>query len=136
MLIGGLIATPFARSEYWDKNIIVIALSTGLFGVLNVLRIIISLPSNQNLNQPKTFQFSITRLLIATMNVGIVFGVARSGNAYKFDNLGEILIISIIAISLGALTLICKKSDIKSIMLLICPLTIIILVLILTAILI
>jgi hypothetical protein len=99
---------------------IFIALFVLLIGIIIILGRILSPSSNQNNNQPKPLQFSIARLLTTTTIVAIVFGIARIGNTYRFDNFGEVFIISIIAISLGAIPLIYKKNDIKGIIFIIC----------------
>jgi hypothetical protein len=112
MIFGGAIAFVFfVKSSSWVLNAFLIAIFALLCGLIGFLSSKYSPPSNQDSNRPKKIQFSLLRLLLATSMVALVFGLSRF--LYNFKEPAEIFASSIIAIALGGLTLICKKSDLK-----------------------
>jgi hypothetical protein len=108
MIVGGAFASIFASSSSWE-----IAILAVLFGLIGFMGAKNSPPSNQENNRPKKFQFSILRLLLATLMVALVFGLSRF--LYDFKQPLEIIASAVIASALGGLTLICTKSDLKHI---------------------
>jgi hypothetical protein len=111
MVIGGGFAFLIANSSSWILNNFLIAVITILFGLGGFLQAKKSAPSNQDSNQPKKIQFSLLRLLLATSMVALVFGVMKI--CFNFKESAEIFATSMIAIGLGGLVLICRKSDFK-----------------------
>jgi MFS family permease len=123
VIFGGVIALLIfallfrANSYSWVLYAFLIAVFAILFGLVGFVQAKNSPPSNQDSNRPKIIQFSLMRLLLVTSMVAFVFGVSRIW--FDFKDSAEIFASSLIAFALGGITLICKKSDFKDIIVII-----------------
>jgi hypothetical protein len=124
MLLGGVVAVPFTIGDYWFNNSfekdLLFALSVTLFGLINILWLTKSVLTNKILYRQRIIQFSLARMLIATSVVALVFGAPKIWCNYNYKDWGGVFGLSIIAIALGSLTLVCSKSDSKHIIFPIC----------------
>jgi hypothetical protein len=120
MISGAFVALTFVFSDYRISGAFLIALVALLTCLANVLLKENFRYAKQNQNRPQIIQFSIARLLLATLVVAFVFGIPKllSGDIYKDRSV--IFIISVIASAFGSLTLVCKKNDFKHILVIIC----------------
>jgi hypothetical protein len=113
MIIGGVLIFPFAASSSWIFNVVLISFAALLSGAFGYHRAKYLVADVKNDDQPRKIQFSLLRMLIATLVVALVFGLTKL--LYDFSYTLEIVVSTMIALAFGGLVLICKKGDIKQI---------------------
>jgi FtsH-binding integral membrane protein len=107
-------ASLFFKCESISDYLFLFVVITFLCSLVGLL-VKIVLKHFRDKNEKEPFQFSLTRLLLATTAVAVVFGMMKI--RFNFKETWEIVVASLLAFVAGSLTLIYKKGDMKRIIL-------------------